>query len=182
MNSRNDKNAARSPNPTLFYSDCVADFHEEAAKNAVAQKGLIFIPELLPYGEKTVLAFLQDPFFKMQFGRNPQMYYYAIMSLTIEAGMVYAERWHKNFSTLSNYVEEIIEFGPADDANLLLTQYFSKEVSQNQGNAFFQKIFSRWLIMHEPYWNLDDPRDYTMSAMLAAYQLGISMILEKHGY
>ena len=27
-----------------------------------------------------------------------------------------------------------------------------------------------------------DPRDYTFKAMIAAYQLGVSMILEKYGY
>lgn len=36
--------------------------------------------------------------------------------------------------------------------------------------------------MHEPYWKLEDPRKHTMAAMLAAYQLGISMVLEKYGY
>ena len=60
-----------------FYTACVEDFHNEAAKYGAATRGLIFIPELLPVGEKTVLAFLKDPFFQMQFGSNPQMYYYA---------------------------------------------------------------------------------------------------------
>lgn len=165
-----------------FYNDCVADFHKEAMKYGVAKKGLIFIPELLPLGEKTILAYLKDPFFQMQSGGNPQAYYYLIMALSIDAGMCYATRWHEQFSTLNQYVNQIIEEGPADDANILLAKHFPKDISENQGNAFFQKIYPRWIAMHEPYWKLSDPRDYTFKAMLAAYQLGVSMILEKYGY
>ena len=165
-----------------FYAECVEDFHKEANKHGVATRGLIFIPELIPLGEKTILAFLKDPFFQMQTGGNPQAYYYLIMALSIDAGIAYATKWHEDFSALSRYVDQIIYEGPADDANILLEKHFPKEVSANQGNPFFQKIYPRWLAMHEPYWKLDDPREYTFKAMLAAYQLGVSMTLEKYGY
>lgn len=169
-------------NSVSFYNDCVADFHKEAMKKGVANKGLIFIPELIPLGEKTILAFLKDPFFQMQCGGNAQQYYYLIMALSIDAGMCFATRWHEQFSTLNQYVDEIIYTGPADDANALMDVHFPSDVMGNQGNDFFLIIFERWIAMHEPYWNLADPRDYTFKAMLAAYQLGVSMILEKHGY
>ena len=165
-----------------FYTACVEDFHNEADKYGAATRGLIFIPELLPVGEKTVLAFLKDPFFQMQFGSNPQMYYYVIMSLSIDAGIAFATKWHEDYSSLNRYVDQIIAEGPADDANALMSKYLPKEIAENQGNAFFQKIFARWMVIHEPYWKLTDPRDYTFKAMIAAYQLGISMILEKYGY
>ena len=44
------------------------------------------------------------------------------------------------------------------------------------------EIFRRWVALHEPYWKLRDPRDYTYRAMVAGYQLGVSMMLEKLGY
>ncbi len=168
--------------PISFYNDCVADFHQEAAKHGVANKGLIFIPELIPLGEKTILAYLQDPFFQMQCGGNAQQYYYLIMALSIDAGICFATKWHEQFSALEKYVEEIIAEGPADDANTLMDAHFPDGVMGNQGNDFFPLIYQRWLEMHEPYWRLSDPRQYTFKAMLAAYQLGISMILEKFGY
>lgn len=168
--------------PEKFYTDCVADFHKEAAKHGVANKGLIFIPELLPKGEQTILAFLKDPFFQMQCGGDAQMYYYLIMALSIDAGMCFATRWHRDFSSLDEYVEEIIELGPADDANIIMTSFLSDVAMGDQGNEFFPFIYDRWLKMHEPYWKLSDPREYTFKAMLAAYQLGVSMILEKYGF
>jgi hypothetical protein len=165
-----------------FYIECVADFHKEAIKHGIANKGLIFIPELIPLGEKTILAFLKDSYFQMQYGGNAQQYYYLIMGLSIDTGMCFATRWHEKFSTLNQYVDEIIFTGPADDANALMENHFSKEIMGNQGNSFFPVIFKRWIELHEPYWKLDDPREYTFKAMVAAYQLGVSMILEKFGY
>ena len=165
-----------------FYSDCVADFHNEAMKHGIAKRGLIFIPELLPVGEKVVLAFLQDTFFQMEFKGDPGSYYYLIMSLCIDSGMCLATRWHEQFSTLNQYVDEIILKGPADDANALMDIHFTREVMGNQGNVFFSKIFDRWLEMVIPYMKLSDSRDYIFKAMMAAYQLGVSMILEKYGY
>ena len=169
-------------NSMSFYTECVEDFHKEAMKNGVANRGLIFIPELIPRGEKAILAFLKDPFFQMQCGGNAQQYYYLIMALSIDAGMCFANRWHEQYSSLDQYVQEIIDDGPADEANRLIDAHFPYGIMGNQGNDFFPIIFERWIAMHEPYWNLADPRVYTFRAMLAAYQLGVSMILEKYGY
>ena len=172
----------RAATPAIqFYNDCVEDYHKTANQSGFANRGLIFIPELIPIGEKTVLAFLQDPFFQMQFSGNPQVYYYAIMSLSLQAGMVFAEKWHSNFSALkSGYVDEIIAEGPADACKPLLKQLGLTD--NEKENEFYRTIFERWMVMHEPYWKLSDPRDYTFKATVAAYQLGVSMILEKYGY
>ena len=172
----------RTASPEIqFYNDCVEDYHKTANKHGFANKGLIFIPELIPIGEKTVLAFLRDPFFQMQFGNDPHLYYYAIMSLSLQAGIVFAGKWHSDFPALkSGYVDKIIAEGPADACKPFLKQFGL--VDNEKENDFYRTIFERWLAMHEPYWKLSDPRDYTFKATLAAYQLGISMILEKYGY
>ena len=70
--------------------------------------------------------------------------------------------------------------GLADDSRPLLKM--SNLDDPEIENAFYRSIFDLWLKMHEPYWDLKDPREYTFKAMLAAYQLGISMILVKFGY
>ena len=161
-----------------FYARCTFGFEKAAIASGVS-RGLKFIPELLPYGEKTILAFLRDSFFRDECGVDKKSYYYLIMSLSIEAGLVYAAKWHEDVAGLPAYVNKIIEVGPADDANELLKRYFSDNVSADQGNPFFQKIFSLLMEYHEPYWELEDPREYTFVAMLAAYRLGVSMMLDK---
>ena len=63
--------AATTPSPTSaapitrFYNNCVTDFHKAAMAEGQASHGLIFIPELIPIGEKTVSVYLKDPFFQM---------------------------------------------------------------------------------------------------------------------
>ena len=164
-----------------FYNDCVEDYHKTAMQLGKASRGMIFIPELIPIGEKTVLAFLQDRFFQMEFGDNPQMYYYAIMSLSLQAGMVFADKWHLDYAALKRgYVDRIIDEGPADACKPLLRKIGLTD--NEKENDFYRAIYERWMALHEPYWKLSDPRDYTFKATLAAYQLGISMILEKYGY
>ncbi len=168
--------------PQEFYKECLSDFHHEAAQYGVATKGMILIPELMPSGEKIVKTFLDDPFLKMEYGNDPQTFYYAVMLFVIESGMVFAAKWHDDFRKLNAYVDAVADVGPADDANALLEKHFPADISLNQGNSFFQKIYVRWIALHAPYWEMSDPRLYTFNAMMAAYQLGVSMMLEKLGY
>ena len=169
------------PQITRFYQNCVEDYHNAAKEKSLATKGIINIPELIPIGEQAVLTFLKDPFFQSQFGGNPSVYYYVIMSLSIQAGIVFAAKWHDNASALTKgYVERIIREGPAESCKPWLYQL---GLTDNQKeNTFYQVIFERWAKNHEPYWKLKDCRDYTFNATLAAYQLGVSMILERCGY
>lgn len=165
-----------------FYSSCVMKFHDFALKSDVANRGVIFIPELIPIGEKVLLEFLNDDFFQMQFGSDPKVYYYLIFSLCIESGIAIASKWHADFEHLDEYVDRLIEEGPPDEANKIMRRYLPKSVSADQGNGFFQEIYKGWLELNEPYWTLQDSRDYVFKSLLAGYQLGISIILEKLGY
>ncbi len=164
-----------------FYKDCVLDYHETAKDKGQADKGLILIPELIPIGDKTVLAFLKDAFFAMEYGNDPRTYYYVIMSMSLQAGMVFADKWHSDSSALeSGYVDRIIADGPATPCRPLLQ---SLGLSDNHAeNAFYNAIYARWMKKHEPYWKIQDPRTYTFLATLAAFQLGVSMILCEYGY
>ena len=167
--------------PSAFYDQCVADYHNIAANHRLAKKGLILIPELMPVGKKTVLAFLKDPFFQSQFRGDPTVYYYAIMSLSLQAGIVFAAKWHEDAAGLDDlFVEQIIREGPADACKPYLRKLGLTD--NEKENHFYQAIFQQWTALHEPYWSLSDPREYTFNAMLAAFQLGISMILAEMGY
>ena len=166
---------------STFYSDCVVDYHTEAAKMGVATKGTIFIPELIPYGERILLTFLRDPVIEMEFS-DPRTYYYAIMSFGIQSGIVFAAKWHEDFSGLDEQFDMVSALGPSFYANDLLEKHFPSDISRDQGNTFYYMIFERLEEEHKPYWQLRDPRQYTFKALLAAYQLGVSMMLEKLGY
>ncbi len=176
------KNEPELKTPTDFYTACVEDYHNALKAKGFANRGLIFIPELIPMGNKTILAYLQDPFFQAEAGGNATQYYYLICSLSFMTGVAYAEKWHSNFAELkTGFVEQIIAEGPPDYAMPILENALGLSPEQ-QSEKLFQTVFDRWLQMHDPYWKLPDPREYTFNAMLAAYQAGISVILEKYGY
>ena len=110
---------------------------------------------------------------------KPHEYGLVILPMTIV--IVFAEKWHSDFPALkTGYVDDIIAEGPADACKPLLKLLGLTD--NEKENGFYSTIFERWMAMHEPYWKLSDPREYTFKAMVAAYQLGISMILEKYGY
>ena len=164
-----------------FFKKCVDDYHAAAKEQGFATHGLIHIPELLDYGKKAVLALLQDDYFQTVFQDEPQMYYYAVMSLSLQAGIVFADKWHADPAALQNgYADQIIGEGPADACKPLLQELGLSD--EEKENDFYHVIYERWLALHELYWKQSDPRQYTFMATLAAYQLGISMILEKRGY
>ena len=175
------KNKNKGPSSeSQFYAECVKAYHDIAKKHGFVKKGVVLIPELIPIGNKTVLGYLKDTSFQEQFD-NPQMWYYAIMTLAIQAGMVLADKWHSNFSGLdSQFIDQIIENGPEEDCKPLLKQIGLTD--DEKENDFYFEIFEKWVEKHEPYWKMSDCRIYTLHAMLAAYQLGVSMILSDYGY
>lgn len=165
---------------TKFYMDCVEAYHDEAEKCGLTDRGVIFIPELIPYGEQAVLSLFKDRFYSMEFKDNPYVYYYAIMSLALQTGIVYAAKWHENFPEMQGYSKRIEKRGPADDCKPCLRQMGLGDSGVE--NAFYNKIYKIWVEKHEPYWKMRDPREYTFKATLAAYQLGVSLMLAKLGY
>ena len=165
-----------------FYAECLTDFHDALAAKGYATKGVIFIPELIPFGNKAILAYLKDPFFQMEAGNNVTQYYYLICALSFMTGVAYADKWHSNFAELNNgFVDQIITAGPPEYAQPVLEKATGLNRDE-QAEKLFATVFNRWIKIHEPYWQLRDPREYTFNAMLAAYQAGISTILEKYGY
>lgn len=164
-----------------FYNDCVIAYHETAMNAGLATRGVIFIPELIPIGEKVMLAFFQDHLLQESLGGDPVRYYHMMVKLAVSSGLVCGARWHLDYDGLkAGYVDKIIEEGPFVASESIFAQLGLKDL--NKQAEFYMDIFQRWLTLHKPYWELRDPRNYTFMATLAAYQLGVSMVLEKYGY
>ena len=163
-----------------FYCDCLEAFVEIGKENNMLFKDNIVVPELLDKGEKAVLQYLKDPFFQAEFSNDPVTYYFAIMVFSLQTGMIFASTWHKDFAKLTDqFVQAVVKMGPTDLALSLRQAVFESPAKEN---LFYTELYGKWNEMHEPYWKLEDPRDYTFKAELAAYQLGVTMILEKLGY
>lgn len=91
-----------------------------------------------------------------------------------------AVEWHVDFSSLKSYIGNLRDEGPADDVYALANKLL--KLNKDGFNALCGEVFDEWLSQHDPYWKMQDPRPYTFSALMAAYQLSISLVLEKLGY
>lgn len=168
-------------NPSEFYAICSKEFHDLAAQNwNLAPRGAVFVPELLDLGETTVLSFLNDLFFQMEFRSNPQQYYFVVNTMCFMAGIVFGDKWHRQASALKNgFAEEVIQDGPPDYAAPILENVVG--LTAVDCDNLYQKLYQRWMDLHDPYWKLEDPRAYTFKLLLASYQLGVSIVLAKYG-
>ena len=168
--------------PFVFFMECVNSFHKEALKFSYALKGSIFVPELLSLGKFIVTAFLDDYIYKLEYRSDPRMYHYSIMTVCFECGVLFSHMWYHKMEILkSGFVETVLRDGPKEKVNPLLKKYFLMD-SLKQECIFTSNIFAKWSAMLEPYWNCDDCSPYIVNATLAAFQLGVSMTLEKLNY
>ena len=73
--------------PSKFYAISCEKFHKMANLGLeLTPRGLILVPELLPIGERIILALLQDPAIQRRCGNNPETYYYVITAHSFDAG------------------------------------------------------------------------------------------------
>lgn len=169
------------PTPEEFYVECCKEFHDISNYYGLSSKKVVFVPELIRIGEEAVLAFLKDPFLQMHFRYDPQQYYYMVNTMSFMAGVVFGDKWHHQVAELkSGFAEEVIKKGPSDYATPIIEEVIG--LDPEGANELYGGIYMRWMELHEPFWKLQDPRDYTFKLMLASYQLGVSTMLEKLGY
>ena len=176
-----DKAQPQTKDIVGFYNECVQQFHTAARNRGLANKGVIFIPELMSYGEDIVLRYLQDNYYSSQFADKPEDYYHLMMILSIQAGMLFAMQWHLDYDAVkSGFVEKVYRSNTWSTVQNIFSVDFN--MNQNQMNDFFRQMFDIWQDLHAPYWQLADPRDYTFRSLVAAFQLGVSLMLDKLGY
>lgn len=173
--------AVGNVSPTQFYALCVEDYHNRAKQLGYAERNVIFIPELINFGQQAVLWFLRNDELQRQFS-SPNEYYYVAVNTAIRCGIIFGLKWHLDFEGLNRpgYVQSVMESGPSGLSADIIKEDLGMD--EKAFGSFCVEIFLRWSAVHEPYWNLQDPRDYTVYATLAAFQLGVSMILCKYGF
>lgn len=166
---------------TAFYIDCVKAYHDTVKQLGWMQNGMIHIPDLLPVGQKTTLAYLQDHFLQSEFSHDPETYYYVVMTFVLQCGIIFADKWHKSMDHLkgTEFIDQVIADGPWDYVAPILTD--ALEMHADSFNLLCRHVYDNLLQKMEPHWQKQDARDYLFHAILASFQLGISIILDKYG-
>ncbi len=166
--------------PDAFYNNAVESFQQLAVEQGFAKKGPMLVEELSELGDKTAFQFLTDKFVIKQFGSNPIQFYYSICNTCFMAGVVFADNWFHNGKKLNrDFADDVIVASPHRFAVPILKEKlgFDDETLK----TFLGTVFNSWLELHDPYWDHPDHKTYTIKLMAAAYQLGLSLVLEKYG-
>ena len=175
-----NNNAGTFLPPQQFYTLCMKDYHDFAQKQGYAVRGVIFIPELVQYGQQLVLNLYRNEALQRNFS-TPQAYYCMLVETAIRSGIICGLKWHLDFPGLnqSGYMETVLGHCKELSAEAIKSDL---QMSEKKFVEFSKKVYEHWSELHEPYWSLSDPRNYTFFATVAAFQLGVSMILCKYGF
>ena len=163
-----------------FYDHCVEAFHDEAKKCGLTEKGSICIPALMPLGESILHSLLQDRYYQLTYGSKPDLYNYVIMSMSIQTGIVLGCKWHENYEELSDsFISGLVREGPVEEAKPVLAELFGIADEQSLEKVF-KPIFATMNDLNSVYKKDKTADEYFFKSLLAAYQLGVSMILGKY--
>lgn len=167
--------------PHQFYTTCLKEFHDVGEKRGLTPKGVIFIPELLEYGQKASLWYLKNKQLQERFP-NPEVYYHlGVLTLT-SFGIFCGHTWDIDFDLMQDprFVEAMMRGNPTNIAEDVIKNELG--LSHQKYDDFCSEIFDLWLKNMDPYCKMRDPGQYVFNATLAAFQLGVSMILSAKGY
>ena len=165
--------------PQEFYIECVEKYHQVGYKhNLLKEPKQIFVPELLQKGNEVVLGFLKNESLKRQYqNQSPEDYYNRLSGLILQMSLVFATTWHSDFelfNKLDTYDPTILD----PTANIITNDL---RITIDDFRSLMRDVFNEWLTLHEPYWQLNDCRAYTLNDFLGIWQLGVSMVLNSYG-
>jgi len=161
-----------------FYDECLRVFHNKAAEAGAIKEGYIYVSGIDAVADKLLQIFLQDPYLQMQFGSSRDSYYYIIFALAMDAGLVCGKKWSEDIDSIADFVNDVMVQGPSHKADEIRKEYFDESISANQGNDFIKLIFNEYKKTVNPYYMLEDARQYVYRALMAGFMLGVSMITE----
>lgn len=161
-----------------FYNECLEKYVKIAQENSLAKRGVIFVPELLQFGQSYELRLLTDQHYIDLYKNDPSQYYFVLFQLSLIYGLIAGSEWHYAFSSF----KETMEKAYYNNSDYLPKVLRDLGISQDTLVEVMNEAFKEMMELHEPYWKLNDPRGYTFNGLLASYQLGVSMILGVLGY
>ena len=164
--------------PKKFAQACLQEYLRIVNEYSYATKGPVVVPELLQYGMSYEMRILNDHHYISEYGNNPVQYYYVIFQLSLVCGFIAGKTWHLNFGDFNSVMEEAYY----NNSKYMKDIYLDLDLDKETFSEILDKLYNKLLELHKPYWDLNDPREYTFNALFAAYQLGVSMILNKFGF
>lgn len=173
----NDQNMVAAMNPSDFTAHCCKEFNKLALEQNLVKGDVAFVPELVPLGEKAVLEIMGNSTIQKEYGDNPMLFYYVALQYALKTGILIGGRWELNFASLreDSYQEEVAHALNGETEKLLAEMGLDTD---EKHDAFFVELHKKWRELTMPYTQLKDQRYYISGSIFAAFQLGVTMILD----
>lgn len=170
--------------PMRHYFNCVEAFHQVAQEEGYVTKAPIHVPELLLWGEQVIISRLRSKTYTSLMRTNKRYHWLVINTEALQLGILFGYAWHKNFDDLQNsLLRKVMKTGPAPYLEPIFTGPLPIPPDSFKTLSFI--IFHEWEQQKaslRKFRKTENPSPYTLKAILASFQLGVSMILEKLGH
>ena len=163
-----------------LFQQCIDGFHSRAKELGYAEHGLINVPELLEYGAQAVRWYYENETIREVFDDDDtNLYYMTAIGTALRCGILFGLKWYLGSPELQRpgYVEHVLE-NISEETGSLIWQEF--DLDEDTFADFSIEIFMRWSEILHPCFARDDAMLCIFDATMAAYLLGISMILCKY--
>lgn len=173
----NDKKMLAIKNQSDFTAYVCKEFNELAINEELVKGDIVFVPELVPLGEKAVLELMSNSTIQKEYGDNPGFFYYIVLQYALKTGILLGARWEVDFESLTpdSYRKELAHALNGETERIL------EEIgldTEEKHDAFFVALYEKWHELTLPYTTLEDQTPYIFGSIFAALQLGITMILD----
>ena len=164
-----------------FYDDCLNGFVAVAQRFGYANSGPKGNEVLQRRAEQSVRELLKYKPMIQAFGNDPMTYYYQVNGLSFAMGIVLAML---QLNAPQKFQErgliQMIVNDPETSAHDLAFHTMQQfGMIAEIYNQLVQEIFKKFQELHEPYWQVKEPRDYTLAAFYAAFMTGCSISIER---
>lgn len=158
-----------------FYRQCLQDLHEEAAMHGSARGGMVYAPDLLPFGERAVTAYYGNPLLAAELAADPLRYYYTLNRFCLQCGILFASLYESDPLALTDgYVSMVTAMDPQQLAERHIRERL--HLAPEAFDLLCRSVFDRWVGLVAPHEDGEEASDCIYYASLAVYQLGISMV------
>lgn len=161
-----------------FYDKCLKIFANIAQENSFACDFSASYANLLSIGQTVVFEYLYDRYLIQRHETDPDIFYNYVLQISFEAGITIANKHKENSSELHEYVDKIIQETSMDDISDICQQHFNV-TSENAWLDFISLLSAPVYDLLKWYHNEDSFEEYKLALLLAAFQVGSSMILAK---
>ena len=163
--------------PEFFYQ-CLNCYTEIARELGLLSNRVINCDDLLPVGQRVVHEYLYDRYLVQRHESDPDIFYSYVTGISFEAGLTIANKWKHSPSDLESYIDKIIRETPMEEICDIYQQHLNI-ASERDWLTIESRVSAPFYDLLKWYYQRENFESYKHQALLAVFQLGVIIILDR---